>query len=80
MCLYLFIDHIIDLTADSDDSSDNSDRLDNNFYKNWQSVITSNTNTIRNLKKKVKVLQQKVKRQELKICNLEVGVYYSVHI
>lgn len=78
--MYLFIDPIIDLTLDSDDDSDNTEILDKKSFKNWKAIVISNSVVIKNLKKKVKCLQLKVRRQDTTIGSLKVGVYHSVQI
>ncbi|VVC33547.1 Zinc finger, C2CH-type [Cinara cedri] len=59
---------IIDLTTDTaENNSENRINLQKILEKNWRDIATTQTATIKNLKKKIKVLQQKIRRQNSKI-------------
>lgn len=75
ICLYLFIDPTIDFITESDK---NQSKLEKILEKNWREIATTQTATIKNLKKKIKVLQQKIRRQNSKIGTLKVSI--SLHI
>lgn len=67
-----FLDFCFKIT----ESDNNRFEDDGKFIKDWKQIAISQSHTIKDLRKKVKVLQQKIRRHTTKIETLKVRVLF----
>lgn len=76
MILIFFLDFCLKIT----ESDNNRFEDDGKSIKDWKQIAISQSHTIKDLRKKVKVLQQKIRRHTTKIETLKVRVLIILYL